>query len=61
MHILQIILYIIIIIYYIQILLLYDHPDDVQLIFEGCYQILILTIFLIRQLHDRLNNDKVCF
>ncbi|KAL0114187.1 hypothetical protein PUN28_011483 [Cardiocondyla obscurior] len=45
--------------YPFEILLLYDHSDDAQLIFEGCYQILILTIFLVRHLKDCLNRGKM--
>ncbi|XP_036149948.1 uncharacterized protein LOC105837214 [Monomorium pharaonis] len=45
--------------YPFEILLLYDHPNDAQLIFEGCYQILILTIFLIRHINVVLQKDKM--
>jgi len=49
------------ILHYIQILLLYDHPDDAQLIFDGCFQILISTSFVVRHLNGLLNYDKVCY
>ncbi|XP_071625432.1 uncharacterized protein [Temnothorax longispinosus] len=45
--------------YPFEILLFYDHPDDAQLIFEGGYQILVLTDFIIRHLKDVLNRDKM--
>ncbi|XP_077266603.1 uncharacterized protein LOC143899814 isoform X2 [Temnothorax americanus] len=45
--------------YPFEILLFYDHPDDAQLIFEGGYQTLILTAFVMRHLKDVLNRDKM--
>ncbi|KYN03370.1 Odorant receptor 22b [Cyphomyrmex costatus] len=45
--------------YPFEILLLYDHSDDAQLVFEGCYQILILTSFIVRHLNDVLNRNKI--
>ncbi|KYN27976.1 hypothetical protein ALC57_02612 [Trachymyrmex cornetzi] len=45
--------------YPFEILLLYDHPDNAQLVFEGFYQILILTSFIVRHLNGVLNYDKI--
>ncbi|KAL6262943.1 hypothetical protein P5V15_005731 [Pogonomyrmex californicus] len=42
-----------------EILLLYDHSDDAQLICESCYQFLVLTAFLVRYLNELLNYDKM--
>jgi len=42
-----------------QILLLYDHWDDSQMIFDGCYQIIFTTSFIARALHNIWNQDKV--
>jgi len=47
--------------YQMQILLLYDHWDDTQMIFEGCYQIVISTSFIVRQINEFWNHDKVRF
>ncbi|XP_071567992.1 uncharacterized protein [Temnothorax nylanderi] len=41
-----------------EILLLYDHWNDVQMIFEGCYQIVISTSFIVRQVNEFWNHDK---
>ncbi|XP_070155027.1 uncharacterized protein [Polyergus mexicanus] len=41
-----------------EILLLYDHWDDVQMIFEGCYQIAISASFLVRMVNEFFNHDK---
>ncbi|XP_029670662.1 odorant receptor 67a-like [Formica exsecta] len=41
-----------------EILLLYDHWDDVQMIFEGCYQIAISASFLVRMINEFFNYDK---
>ncbi|XP_039315039.1 odorant receptor 63a [Solenopsis invicta] len=45
--------------YPFEILLFHDHSDDAQLIFEGGYQTLILTNFVIRHLNDVLHSDKM--
>ncbi|KAL6445882.1 hypothetical protein ACFW04_000934 [Cataglyphis niger] len=41
-----------------EILLLYDHWDDGQIIFEGCYQIVISSAFLVRMVNEILYDDK---
>ncbi|XP_050449387.1 odorant receptor Or2-like [Cataglyphis hispanica] len=41
-----------------EILLLYDHWDDGQIIFEGCYQIVISSAFLVRMANEILYHDK---
>ncbi|XP_011871684.1 PREDICTED: uncharacterized protein LOC105564132 [Vollenhovia emeryi] len=41
-----------------QILLLYDHWDDPQLVFDGCYQLILVTAFIARTLHDMWNYDR---
>ncbi|XP_071625439.1 uncharacterized protein [Temnothorax longispinosus] len=45
--------------YPLEILLLYDHSDDAQLIFDGCFQVLISTSFVARLLNGILNYDKL--
>ncbi|XP_071625426.1 uncharacterized protein [Temnothorax longispinosus] len=45
--------------YPLEILLLYDHSDDAQLIFDGCFQVLISTSFVARHLNGILNYDKL--
>ncbi|XP_029670739.1 odorant receptor Or2-like [Formica exsecta] len=42
-----------------EILLLYDHWDDGQMIFEGCYQIVLSASFLVRMANEFLNHDKL--
>lgn len=42
-----------------QILLLYDHWNDAQMVFEGCYQFVVLTYFIIRIVNEFFNHDKV--
>ncbi|XP_025074655.1 uncharacterized protein LOC112552797 [Pogonomyrmex barbatus] len=44
--------------YPFEILLLYDHRDDAQMIFEGCYQIVITTAFIVRLWNEIWNRDK---
>lgn len=44
-----------------QILLAYDHWDNTKMIIEGCYQFLMSISFILRQLHEFWNQDKVCF
>ncbi|XP_011871675.1 PREDICTED: uncharacterized protein LOC105564129 isoform X3 [Vollenhovia emeryi] len=41
-----------------EILLLYDHWDDAQMIFEGCYQNLISMYLIVNQLNEFWNHDK---
>ncbi|KAH0952954.1 Or9e8 [Eciton burchellii] len=42
-----------------ELLLLYDHWDDAQLIYEGCYQITLSASFLIRIINEFWNHDKL--
>lgn len=44
-----------------QVLLLYDHWDDTQMIFEGSYQIVMLASFFVRLINEFWNRNKVCF
>lgn len=44
-----------------QILLLYDHWDNPQIIFDGCYQLMMSISFIGRQMNEFLNHDKVSF
>ncbi|XP_025075628.1 uncharacterized protein LOC112553034 [Pogonomyrmex barbatus] len=41
-----------------EILLLYDHWNDGQMIFEGCYQIVVSASFIVRQVNEFWNYDK---
>lgn len=40
-------------------LLIYDHWDDMQTIFEGCYQMAVSGTFLVRMINEFFNHDKV--
>ncbi|CAL1673765.1 unnamed protein product [Lasius platythorax] len=42
-----------------EILLLYDHWDNAQTIFEGCYQMVLTASFLVRMANEFLNHDKL--
>ncbi|XP_025263969.1 odorant receptor 63a-like isoform X1 [Camponotus floridanus] len=42
-----------------EILLIYDHWDDMQTIFEGCYQMAISSTFLMRIANEFFNHDKL--
>ncbi|KAF3054548.1 Odorant receptor 221 [Nylanderia fulva] len=41
-----------------EILILYDHQDDAQMVFEGFYQLVISTAFLVRLWNEIWNRDK---
>ncbi|XP_071626811.1 uncharacterized protein [Temnothorax longispinosus] len=44
--------------YPFEILMLYDHRDDAQMVFEGCYQFVISTAFIVRLWNEIWNRDK---
>jgi len=44
-----------------QILLLYDHWDNTQMVFEGFYQIFLSIGFIAKQVNEFWNHDKVHF
>lgn len=46
---------------YTQALLLYDHLDDSNLIFEALYQLVITFSFVVRVVYEIQNHDKVGF
>lgn len=39
--------------------MVYDHQDDAQMVFEGCYQLVITTAFLVRLWNEIWNRNKV--
>ncbi|XP_036145782.1 uncharacterized protein LOC118646612 [Monomorium pharaonis] len=41
-----------------EILMLYDHWDNAEMIFEGCYQLVVSTSFIARQVNEFWNHDK---
>ncbi|XP_020283222.1 odorant receptor 67a-like [Pseudomyrmex gracilis] len=43
-----------------EILLLCDHWDDGQMIFEGCYQIVLSASFLVRLINEVWNRNEAC-
>ncbi|KAG5328231.1 OR33A protein, partial [Acromyrmex heyeri] len=45
--------------YPFEILLLYDHWDDPQMVFDACYQFIFTTAFIARVLHNIWNQDKL--
>ncbi|XP_025986249.1 odorant receptor 63a [Solenopsis invicta] len=45
--------------YSIEILMLYDHWKDARIVFDCCYQIVLLTTFVSKLLNEFLNHDKV--
>ncbi|XP_025263956.1 odorant receptor 63a-like [Camponotus floridanus] len=42
-----------------EILLIYDHWNDMQTIFEGCYQMAVSGTFLVRMANEFFNHDKL--
>ena len=48
-----------IIIKHMQILLLYDHWGDPQMVVDACYQFIFTTAFTARVLHNIWNQDRV--
>lgn len=44
--------------HYVQLMLLYDHWDNPQMIFDGCYQFAMSLSFIGRQLTQIWNHDK---
>lgn len=47
--------------FFLQILMLYDHRHDAQMIFESCYQLVITSAFIVRLWNRVWNRDKVSF
>ncbi|KAH0952955.1 Or9e9 [Eciton burchellii] len=45
--------------YSFEAMLLYDHWNDAQMVFEGCYQIVVSTYFLIRIVNEFCNHEKL--
>ncbi|XP_011159794.3 odorant receptor 63a [Solenopsis invicta] len=44
--------------YSFEILMLHDHRDDSQMVFESCYQFVITTAFVVRLWNEVWNRDK---
>ncbi|XP_070165314.1 odorant receptor 63a-like [Polyergus mexicanus] len=44
--------------YPFEILMVHDHQDDAQMVFEGCYQLVITTAFLVRLWNEIWNRNK---
>jgi len=42
-----------------QMLLLYDHWGDLQMIFDASYQFIFTTAFIARAIHSIWNHDRV--
>jgi len=39
--------------------MLYDHQNDARIIFDVCYQLVLITTFVAKLLNEVLNHDKV--
>ncbi|XP_014488824.1 PREDICTED: LOW QUALITY PROTEIN: uncharacterized protein LOC106751997 [Dinoponera quadriceps] len=42
-----------------EVLMIYDHWNDAQVLFEGCYQCVLLTIFIGKLVNEICNSDKI--